>query len=165
MKRRSTARAIVLNSENRVLLLRFEFPGAPGSDAGHKTIFWATVGGAIEEGETFMQALLRELREETGLSEQNAEIAPPLWFGEHDVPFGGELVHFSEQFSLVRASDVPLSPAGLTEEERQVVSASKWWSVEELRTTNETVYPPNLAKLIAGIIDGDIPAEPRQIEL
>ncbi|MFE1956552.1 NUDIX domain-containing protein [Streptomyces sp. NPDC059479] len=53
---REAARVIVLDPENRVLLLSY----AENGD------FWATPGGSLEPGETHREAALRELREELG---------------------------------------------------------------------------------------------------
>jgi 8-oxo-dGTP pyrophosphatase MutT (NUDIX family) len=54
---REAARAIVLDPDDRVMLLRYDENGG----------FWATPGGSLEPGETHRQAVTRELREELGI--------------------------------------------------------------------------------------------------
>ena len=52
METRKSARAILLNSENRIFLFKFEF----GFLSDKKTL-WVTPGGGIEKGETFEEEL------------------------------------------------------------------------------------------------------------
>jgi 8-oxo-dGTP pyrophosphatase MutT (NUDIX family) len=54
---REAARAIVLDPDDHVMLLRYDENGG----------FWATPGGSLEPGETSRQAVIRELREELGV--------------------------------------------------------------------------------------------------
>ncbi|MFD3381967.1 NUDIX domain-containing protein [Streptomyces sp. NPDC058697] len=57
---REAARAIVLDAEDRLLLLRYDENGG----------FWATPGGSLEDGEDYATATLRELHEELGIDEK-----------------------------------------------------------------------------------------------
>ena len=56
---RRAARVVLLDPQNRVLLMRYD-DGPPNGP------HWATPGGGLEPGETYPQAALRELAEETG---------------------------------------------------------------------------------------------------
>ena len=61
-----TTQAIIKNEDNEILLLRRNKPGG-----------WFTLpGGTVEEGETVIQALEREITEETGLK---LKIRSPIW--------------------------------------------------------------------------------------
>src|SRR6188508_1950732 len=73
---REAVRALVVDDDDRVLLVRFEFPDATR---------WALPGGGIDAGETHLDALRRELREEIGL--EDPVIGAHLWNRLHIIPF------------------------------------------------------------------------------
>lgn len=59
--RRRTARVLLVDDADRVLLFRWPLRDGPASHC------WITPGGGVEPGETLHAAAVRELREETGL--------------------------------------------------------------------------------------------------
>lgn len=61
-----TAGAVIVNEEGRVLLLNHVFRAGSG---------WGIPGGFLERGEQPEEAIRREVREETGLELESAEIA------------------------------------------------------------------------------------------
>lgn len=143
MRRRPSARLLILNGAGRLLLFRFVFKD--GALAGQD--YWATPGGALDEGETFEEAAIRELHEETGIridgvgahvAEREFVLAMP----------DGEHVMAEERFFLVQAGDTPLSRDGWTAHETRVMTEHKWWPVEELARTDATVWPNNLPAIL-----------------
>lgn len=72
-------RAMVLDAEGRVLLIRPSYTGG-----------WIFPGGGLERGETAMEALARELKEETAVTLKGR----PLLFGcySHEREFPGDHV-------------------------------------------------------------------------
>ncbi|MEQ1753015.1 MAG: NUDIX domain-containing protein [Micropepsaceae bacterium] len=137
---RNTARAVLLAPDNRILLFEFHLPA--GFIAEGPRRFWATPGGEIESGEDARQALEREVQEETGIG--GCEFGPELWFGSNLLTFKGTPTRMLERFFLVRSPVASLGATSWTEIEKEVMRQHKWWTVQELLTTPETVFPPML---------------------
>ena len=76
MRLRTGIRALVLDPDERIALVRFDYPDRS---------VWAAPGGGVEEGEDDAATLARELREELGL-----ELVEPLgrcvWVRTHVFP-------------------------------------------------------------------------------
>ncbi|QJF26459.1 NUDIX domain-containing protein [Acinetobacter baumannii] len=67
MRIRKSSRLLVINENHQILLFQFTHINDALAGQSH----WATVGGGLEEGETFEQAACRELYEELGIVRQN----------------------------------------------------------------------------------------------
>jgi TDG/mug DNA glycosylase family protein len=149
---RRATRAIVVDPDHRVLLVRFEFP-----DGG----LWATPGGGIEEGESDEHAIRRELEEEIGLA--GFELGPTVWTREHVFPLGrwdGQ----AERYYLVHAPAFEPQPR-LTwaELEAEYVTALRWWTLEELESSAELFAPRALPRLLRALLEEGAPAEPLDV--
>ena len=112
--------------------------------------YWATPGGGLEAGESFEDAARRELFEETGIlmdavGQAVAEREFVLQL------YDGEYVNAEEHFFLVRVADQSLSRDHWTNAEREVIAEHRWWSVEELRSTSDAVFPETLVGILADI--------------
>lgn len=62
METRRSARLVIVDEDGRLLLFRYHDE--------HHAPFWATPGGELLPGESYLDAARRELREETGLNLQ-----------------------------------------------------------------------------------------------
>ena len=143
MRRRRSARLLIIEPAGRVLLVRFVFK--KGALAGED--YWATPGGGVEEGETFEQAAIRELREETGIRVES--VGPQVGQREFVLQLSdGEHVVADERFFRVEAKEATLSRDEWTAEEVEVMVAHRWWSRDELSQTSETVWPENLIEML-----------------
>ncbi|WP_256258430.1 carbamoyltransferase C-terminal domain-containing protein [Streptomyces mirabilis] len=98
---REAARAVVLNADLRVLLLRYDENGG----------FWATPGGSLEEGEHPRAATRRELHEELGIDEKTVELGVQLAERSKDHLVGGREVRQIERYFLAYVDPADVDPA------------------------------------------------------
>ena len=153
---RPTARLIVLNDADRVLLIQIEDdsvtdPDDPRGDQ-RPSIMWITPGGGLEAGESYEDAARRELWEETGLSA--AIHGPCLHEEEKLLYFAGEAVLIHQRFFLVRAGLEEISLAGLDALERAAYCDHRWWSLPELEETAEMIFPEALPAIVRNALGG-----------
>jgi 8-oxo-dGTP pyrophosphatase MutT (NUDIX family) len=151
MRLRRAARAVVLDPDGRILLVRFEFPDGA---------FWATPGGGIDLGETAEQAIRRELGEEVGLDD--VELGPWIWEREHVFPFwDGSWDGQVERYVLVRTGRFEPRPRFTPEElAREFVTGMRWWTLDELAASADLFAPRRLPELVAALLRDGPPGEP-----
>ena len=138
----------MVSDAGTVLLLRGGDPRRP--EAG---TWWFTPGGGLEDGETSEQAARRELAEETGL--EHEDVGAVVFRRTIEFEFDGVLYEQAEDYYLVRTELFELDRSGWSPIEVATVVEHRWWSVDELRRTTETVYPEGLADLLTRIVTSD----------
>ncbi len=146
MEIREKVRILLLNPMGNILLMRIEDPSFTGPDTRGATSWWITIGGGIEAGETIAEAARREAHEETGVSD--IEIGPQLDYREVVFQIDGEPVLFKETYIAATTGSWEHDYSGWTEEERLTVRDMRWWSLQDIRHTDEIVLPPDLEDLM-----------------
>lgn len=154
MRERPSARVLLLDPEDRILLLKGRLPATPDGPS-----FWFTVGGGIEAGETLVEAARREIAEETGFCD--AALGPVVWRDEIVLPDQtGEPWLLRQSYLVARTLGGEPSPDGWQPLEREFTDDMRWWSLAELQATGETVYPVGIAELLADVLAGRFAPEP-----
>jgi 8-oxo-dGTP pyrophosphatase MutT (NUDIX family) len=158
---RTSARAIILDADDRVQLCRLVFPH-PAVPNGAQAV-WAAPGGGIEPGEDGLSALRRELREETGLV---TAIDPPhVWHqvvvaADHAPGFDGMI----NDYFLIRATH--FEPQGEFTDDQlaadEHLAGFRWWRLSELTnyTGPDLFSPRDLATPLTDLLTSGIPSAP-----
>lgn len=151
---RRAARVVALDAAGRLLLARGHDVDEPDRH------WWFTVGGGIEAGETPRQAAVRELREETGLVADPAELVGPVARRTALFDFAARHVRQDEELFLLRldvadaGSGAGFDTAGWTEIELRFMDELRWWDLDDLAAQPEQVYPAGLVEIVRGLLAG-----------
>jgi hypothetical protein len=71
------------------------------------------------------------------------------------------LVRQVEQYHLVRAGAEEITLAGATATDN--IQEWRWWTLTEVQTTDQTVYPLELPDLVAALLAQGAPDSPRTL--
>jgi 8-oxo-dGTP pyrophosphatase MutT (NUDIX family) len=155
------ARVLLLDADDRLLLLRAHDPAEPDRR------WWELPGGGLHAGETTARACQRELAEETGIHLDLDAIGPCVWVRETRFRFRRQHYHRREWVHLARLPHAgPPAPVQTrhTANERLTLLGERWWSVAELAAaTGEWFLPPNLPALLTDILAGRYSANPVEL--
>lgn len=153
---RASSRGLVFDEDGRVLLARHRI--------NDSTTVWVGPGGGVEGEESLVEALARELFEETGLVLMDATAATLVWIQENKFPemephgYSGVTGHFyvvplnaftRESGSLLGAADHPREDGVLD---------MRWWSLDEVDAAQRqsTLFAPRaFPDLMRDLLDAD----------
>jgi ADP-ribose pyrophosphatase YjhB (NUDIX family) len=152
LRLREAVRAVILDDDDHVLLVRFEFPS--GIEV------WALPGGGLEPGETDEQGLRRELHEELGLDD--VAIGPHVWSREHVIPMHTGHDGQRDRIHLVRMPRFDPHPViGWERLRAEFVVGMAWWSPAEIAAATDVRFAPRrLAELVDDLARHGPPAHP-----
>jgi ADP-ribose pyrophosphatase YjhB (NUDIX family) len=138
---KSMVRGIIIDNLDAVLLMKMSFPwfGVP---------VWIAPGGGLEERETPVDGLRRELQEETG---RDLPIGPQIWERHFVVEYQSRTVQAHERYFVVRTERFTPDIDGLEEQELTWFRGFRWWSIDELLGSSEPTSPESLPSLIAQV--------------
>jgi 8-oxo-dGTP pyrophosphatase MutT (NUDIX family) len=145
---RHAGRVIAVDPDGRVLLFRYDEPLPFG-------VHWATPGGGLEPGEDYHAGAARELREETGWEDVPVGAEVPAVSGWRNISHAASSRPFRQYERFFLASvQVPRRPVadvgGMHASDG--IRAAHWWSLAELETTEDVVYPVGLADVLRDLL-------------
>lgn len=133
-------RVVILDNRNRMLLVKQHHDGKD---------IWMVPGGGIEEGESSIEAAVREVREETGLE---VSVGKLLWHIEEVSERGQRFVNFF--VGHVIGGTLALGEDPEFDENNQVLREVKFVAREELEHIQH-LYPESLRDEFWRILNGD----------
>ncbi len=151
---RQGARGLVLDEEDNVLLVHFDWDGL-GIPAG----FWACPGGGIEDGEPPEAALRRELVGKVGLVDPviggavwrlTRMFEMTGWDGQSDTWYLVRTAHFDPQPGVVLADEN--------------VHGVRWFTRAELEQGAMSFSPRDLATQVEAVLANAVPPVAPEIE-
>jgi 8-oxo-dGTP pyrophosphatase MutT (NUDIX family) len=159
---RLAARALLIDASERVLLFRVD-----GAALIERRTLWITPGGGCRPDESFEQTAIRELWEETGLRVTSP--GPCVWTRRHLFEFegwveGGERrrawIDEIERFYVVLVEGHAVSTSNFEAHEHAFMPEHRWWTLDEIRRSDDWFAPRRLAALLPDIIAGRYPETP-----
>ena len=147
---------MVLDPADRLLLFC-----ARGFDVDR---IWHMPGGGLESGESYHDAALRELWEETG--HRADELGGCIWTRRHvwQSELDGVWYESNERYFLVRTEAFEQEWKVQSDIERSFVFGSRWWNPHEIARAADTVFVPRaLAALLPPLLEGELPPEPLDV--
>lgn len=153
---RDAVRVVLADASGRVLLFHVLTPDeAPDG-------WWELPGGGIEPGETYLDAVVREIREETSLVLDPDRIDPPTWRRDSTWRSRGKrrLQHETVVYARLTVDQPPVIDGGRTPEEIEDYVTARWWQVPEITGSRERFYPGRLPELLPRFLAGENIDEP-----
>ncbi|WP_084622741.1 MULTISPECIES: NUDIX domain-containing protein [Nocardioides] len=153
---RASCRGLVFDDDSRVLLAQHRID--------EETTVWVGPGGGVEDGESLVEALARELFEETGLVLTDQTAPALVWAQENRFPemephgYSGVTGHFyvvplsaftREAGALVDAADHPCEDGVLD---------MRWWSLDDVEAAQRQAVlfgPRAFPRLMRDLLDPD----------
>lgn len=141
LRRRRAARVLLLDQDDRILLLLGRDPALPDGPT-----WWFTPGGGIDPGEDPTDAVRRECVEELGRAPD--KVHGPIAFRRYEFPFDGHWLVQDTAYFWARVAPFEPSATQLTDVERRYLLGWRWWTRAALADTWETIYPTDLEELL-----------------
>ncbi len=142
--RRRAMRVLLVDDRDRLLLFHDSDPGMSPVPQ-----WWITPGGGVETGESDRQAAVRELFEETGAEVAGDALVGPLATRVVVHGYSDVVTTQDEAFWFVRVPAFEVSTVGHTDQELLTMTAHRWWTREDLASTNDEVWPRDILELWA----------------
>lgn len=132
---------IIADPDGALLLFRDSDPGLPGVS------WWMTPGGGIDEGESAVEAAIREVHEETGLAVTPADLQGPLARRVVLHGYSDQITVQHEEFYRLVVDRFDVTTAGHTEDEQATLLGSAWLDAAAIADWGLPVWPEQVMTL------------------
>ena len=153
---RDAVRVVLTDGSGRVLLFHVLTPDqAPDG-------WWELPGGGLGQGESYLEAAIREIREETGLLLDPGKVSPPSWRRDSTWVSRGKrrLQHEVVVHARIAADQPAILDGGRTPQEIEDFVTFRWWQVPEITASRQRFYPGRLPELLPAFLAGEAIDEP-----
>jgi 8-oxo-dGTP pyrophosphatase MutT (NUDIX family) len=149
---RHAVRLVVLDPSGSLLLFRTREITLP--ELG---LWWELPGGGLEPDETYVDAAVRELREETGIGIGAAQVGPPGWRRSTTYRHRGtrRLQHEVVATVTLNAMVPALDTRGRLVHELEDYVGYRWSSVVDVTSSPERFFPGGLPSLLPRLLRGE----------
>jgi 8-oxo-dGTP pyrophosphatase MutT (NUDIX family) len=158
---RPAARVVLLDEDDRLLMLRIHDPSAARGPNPITADFWLLVGGGVRAGETYEEAARREVLEETGFA--SIALGRCVWTQEKLVADSvGKLVVRQARYYVARVMAGPVDFSRHEPLEASTIVGCHWFTRAEILAgePRETFLPPSLGMLLGDVLAGGPATDP-----
>lgn len=160
MIERNAVRLVVRDVLGRVLLFRTRELSIP--ELGY---WWELPGGGIDDGETYVDAAVRELREEAGILVSPGQVGEPRWRRTASFRHRGSR-RLQHEVVAVVGLDIP--GPGIDGSERLSYEVEdyvgfRWSPVADITASAERFYPGQLPRLLPRLLADQTIDEPFEL--
>jgi len=154
---RKAVRVVVIDSGRNVLLFRAHDIARP--ELGY---WWELPGGGIEPDESYVDAAVRELFEETGIRVSPDRVGAALWSRTSTFRYRAARRVQHEVVAVVRLAGVgpDMDESGRLDYELEDYVDFRWAPIDEIVGSTERFYPGRLAEYLPELLAGRAIEEP-----
>jgi 8-oxo-dGTP pyrophosphatase MutT (NUDIX family) len=117
----------------------------------------------MDPGETPVDTVVREIKEEIGLTLTPVQVGRPVAFDSGRWQHAGTTFVTVNWYFFARAATPDVDLSGQLDSERRGLIEHRWWNVATLQTTRDIIRPAGLGELLPRLMVGDLPQEPVQL--
>ena len=148
---------VLLDPQDRLFLFKVHQPSVYDPADPFREPFWIMIGGLVDPGEDYAEAVIREAREETAVVIKDVRW---VWSRERIMQWRDRQVLHRERFFLGRAASAAIDTSGLDDREKSWTLAHRWWTADEVAASSERFEPVDLGLRLKALLRDGPPKEP-----